>query len=337
MKGGAVDYIVKKSDYLEQLQRVVSATGSAAEQKTAEIRSPYGAIIGDTDEMLRLRASVVRAAASTATVLIEGETGTGKELVARAIHFASTRAKKPYVAVNCAEIPEHLFESEFFGSMRGAFTGAIADRKGLLESTQGGTLVLDEIEALASGHQAKLLRVLQTHEFKPVGSTRFLRFDARVIAASNQDLEQLVEQERFRRDLFYRLDVLRIRVPALRERGQDVTLLAHHFIERFNCRNGTRYGEFSERARNALENHAWPGNVRELENLIERMLVNSNDDVIDETEVLARLDRQGAGSGRDRVVEALARNRWNRERTARDLGISRVTLWRRMSRYGIRS
>jgi formate hydrogenlyase transcriptional activator len=270
-------------------------------------------------------------------VLIEGETGTGKELVARAIHRASDRARGPFVAVNCAEIAESLFESELFGHTRGAFTGAVADRKGLLESAHRGTLLLDEIEDLAAGPQIKLLRVLQTREFKPVGTTRFVRFDARVIAASNQDLERLVQHRRFRADLFFRLDVLRIRVPALRERREDVPLLFEYSIARFNRANGTRFGAISPQSMAALVRRPWPGNVRELENVIERTLVNSSHPTIDESLLHPAGGPVTEDNERERIVAALQRNQWSREKAARELGMSRITLWRRMSRLNLYS
>jgi len=339
LKGGAIDYLVKKRNYLEVLPEIVgelfSASPSGARESEAGERD--GSIIGESATMQQLRAAISRAARSTATVLIEGETGTGKELVARAIHGASSRARGPFVAVNCAEIAESLFESELFGYTRGAFTGALHDRKGLLESAHGGTLLLDEIEDLAPAPQIKLLRVLQSREFKPVGTSRFVRFDARVIAASNQDIERLVQQDRFRADLFFRLDVLRIRVPALRDRKDDISKLAEHCVRRFNQRSGTRFGSLSKDALGALARRSWPGNVRELENLIERTLVNSADPTIDESAILAGAPLAGGDDDRGRIVAALERNRWNREQTARELGLSRVTLWRRMSKFKLYS
>ena len=334
LKGGAADYVVKKRNYLETLPALLSQicpTGHAADPT-----APGASILGDSAPIRTLRSAIVRAAASPATVLVEGETGTGKELVARAIHEASPRARGPFVAVNCTEIAENLFESELFGSLRGAFTGAVADRKGLLESANGGTLLLDEIEDLPQGAQVKLLRVLQSREFKPVGAARFVRFDARVIAASNQDVERLVELERFRRDLFFRLDVLRIRVPPLRERRDDIPRLAAHFVERFNHRSGTRFGALSDAAVETLTRRAWPGNVRELENLIERTLVNSTDPVIDESDITGDAAAvPGGADERARILACLERNRWNRADSARELGLSRVTLWRKMMKHNL--
>ncbi|MGH7821322.1 MAG: sigma-54-dependent transcriptional regulator [Candidatus Binatia bacterium] len=337
LKAGAVEYIVKKRNYLETLPGIVLDACPPPLPAPGSRDSSATLIVGESDAIARLRTAVVRAAGSNATVLIEGETGTGKELVAEAIHAASARAKGPFVAVNCAEIAETLFESELFGHVRGSFTGALTDRKGLLESAGGGTLLLDEVEDLPAGPQIKLLRVLQSREFKPVGASRFLRLDARIIAASNQDLERLVEEGRFRSDLYFRLDVLRIRAPALRERRDDVARLAQHFVQRYNQRNGTRFRPLSPDALDLLRQRQWPGNVRELENLIERTLVNSSADQIDEASLRAGSARNGVDDERERIVEALRRNRWSREKTAAALGISRVTLWRRMSRYGLYS
>ena len=340
LKGGAVDYVVKKRNYLDVLPSVVCGACPdplEAAKPTKALRDDEWSLIGESAPIQQLRAAIRKAAAANSTVLMEGETGTGKELVARAIHRASDRARGPFIPVNCAEIAESLFESELFGHARGAFTGAIADRKGLLESAHGGTLLLDEIEDLPTAPQVKLLRVLQSREFKPVGSTRFVRFDARVIAASNQPMDRLVQQQRFRADLFFRLDVLRIRVPALRERRDDVPLLVAHAIARFNRANRTSFGALSEEALAALVRRPWPGNVRELENLIERTLVNSTDPTIDESAILPTDVELTDEHERTRIIAALDRNHWNRERAARELGLSRVTLWRRMSRYNLYS
>ena len=340
LKGGAVDYVVKKRNYLEMLPTIISqACPSTMKDARPSSRLPQNEVtlIGESPAIEQLRVAIRRAAASPATILLEGETGTGKEVVARAIHQASGRAHGPFVPVNCAEIAETLFESELFGHARGAFTGAVSDRKGLLESAHGGTLLLDEIEDLAPGPQVKLLRVLQNREFKPVGTTRFVRFDARVIAASNQDVERLVRQGRFRADLFFRLDVLRLRVPALRERREDVPRLVEHAIRRFNTANATRFGALSAEASAALMQRPWPGNVRELENSIERTLVNSCDPQIDESLLFPAGHPAGEHSEKERILAALDRNRWNREKAARELGWSRVTLWRRMSRHNLDS
>ena len=333
-KAGAVDYVVKKPNYLELLPGVIS-TARGAPPRIAVGAAAISEMVGEGAAALRLREAVARAGQSSSTVLIEGETGTGKELVAREIHVRSVRVKKPLVVVNCAAIPETLFESEMFGCVRGAYTGATSDRTGMLESAHGGTLVLDEIEALPIASQAKLLRVLQSRQFQPLGSTRTLRVDFRLIAATNESLERLIDQGRFRRDLFYRLDVVRLRVPPLRERREDLPRLARHFIARYNQRNGTRFGSLSEEALATLALRSWPGNIRELENVIERTLVASNDPTIDESALVETRAPEGEPDERQQIVEALTRNRWNREQTARELGLSRVTLWRKMTRFGL--
>ncbi len=335
-KRGAVDYVVKKLNYLELLPSVISTARGAVSPKPTGTLDPSPGMIGEGPAALRLREAVARAAQSTSTVLIEGETGTGKELVAKAIHMRSFRAKKPLVMMNCAAIPDTLFESELFGCVRGAYTGALSDRTGLLESADGGTLVLDEIEALALPLQAKLLRAIQSREFKPLGSNRTHRVDFRLIAATNEPLERLIDQGRFRRDLFYRLDVVRLRVPPLRERREDLPCLVRHFIARYNQRNGTHFGTMSAEAIAALGRRSWPGNIRELENVVERTLVNSTDPTIDEHELVdAGSAVTGEPDEREHIREALTRNRWNREQTAKELGLSRVTLWRKMNRLGL--
>ena len=336
-KRGAVDYVVKKLNYLELLPSVISTARGAVPVRSGGALDPSSpGMIGEGPAALRLREAVARAAQSTSTVLIEGETGTGKELVAKAIHMRGFRAKKPLVMMNCAAIPDTLFESELFGCIRGAYTGALSDRTGLLESADGGTLVLDEIEALALPLQAKLLRAIQSREFKPLGSNRTIRVDFRLIAATNESLERLIDQGRFRRDLFYRLDVVRLRVPPLRERREDLPCLVHHFVARYNQRNGTRFGSLSAEAIAALGRRHWPGNIRELENVVERTLVNSTDPTIDEHELVeVGSAATGEPDEREQIREALTRNRWNREQTAKELGLSRVTLWRKMTRFGL--
>ncbi|MGH7805306.1 MAG: sigma-54-dependent transcriptional regulator [Candidatus Binatia bacterium] len=334
-KGGAVDYVVKKLNYLELLPSVISTARGAVSARPAGTVDTSTGMVGEGPAALRLREVVTRAAQSTSTVLIEGETGTGKELVAREIHMRGFRARKPFVTLNCAAIPDALFESELFGCARGAYTGATSDRTGHLESADGGTLVLDEIEALPLPLQAKLLRVIQQREFKPLGSTRTVAVDFRLIATTNESLERLIDQGRFRRDLFYRLDVLRLRVPPLRERREDLPRLVRHFVARYNQRNGTRFGSLSDDALAALARRSWPGNIRQLENVIERTLVNSTGPAIDEREIVEPTDAAPEPDEREHIRDALTRNRWNREQTAKELGLSRVTLWRKMTRLGL--
>ena len=289
--------------------------------------------------MAEVRAMVRVAAGTEAHVLLEGETGTGKEVVARAIHALGHRGSRPFVPVNCAAIPETLAESEFFGHARGAFTGAVQERPGALRLADGGTLFLDEIEDLSLALQAKLLRVVQDREVRPLGSSSARRVDVRLIAASNRDLWQMVESGRFRSDLYYRLRVLTIRLPPLRDRRDDLPTLVAHFVQRFNERHRTAFVPPNHHACRPLFEHTWPGNVRELENALEAVLTMAHATRVDMTQAL-RLDPPG-GRGfwadeRTRLLRVLEANRWNRQRAAAALGISRVTLWRRMERHQIR-
>jgi transcriptional regulator with PAS, ATPase and Fis domain len=289
--------------------------------------------------MAEVRALVRVAAGTEAHVLLEGETGTGKEVVARAIHALGQRAGRPFVPINCAAVPETLAESEFFGHARGAFTGAVQERPGALRLADGGTLFLDEIEDLSLGLQAKLLRVVQDREVRPLGASSARRVDVRLVAASNRDLWQMVEAGRFRSDLYYRLRVLTIRLPPLRDRREDLPALVVHFVQRFNERHRTTFAPPSHHACRPLFEHTWPGNVRELENALEALLTMAHATRVDLTQAL-RLDPPG-GRGfwadeRTRLLRVLEANRWNRQRAAAALGISRVTLWRRMERHRIR-
>jgi transcriptional regulator with PAS, ATPase and Fis domain len=289
--------------------------------------------------MEQVRELVRTAARTDAHVLIEGETGTGKELVARALHALGHRAAGPFVPVNCAAVPETLAESEFFGHARGAFTGAVQERPGVLQLADRGTLFLDEVEDLPLLLQAKLLRVVQDREVRPLGATSVRRVDVRIVAAANRDLWRMVEAGEFRRDLYYRLRVFAIGLPPLRERREDLPLLIEHFIARFNRTHGTAFSAPPAAALRPLLEHPWPGNVRELENVLECFLVLGSAKCLDLATLLGR--RHGGPPGllfdeRQRIVRVLDEHRWNRQRAAAALGISRVTLWRRMERHGIR-
>src|SRR5581483_9060749 len=255
----------------------------ALESENLQLRSEMNiehSMIGDSPAMQKVLRFIGRVAPGNSTVLIRGESGTGKELVARAIHRNSARADKPFVAINCAALTETLLESELFGYEKGAFTGAFAQKKGKIESADGGTLFLDEIGELAPALQAKLLRVLQEHEFERVGGTRTVHADLRLITATNRDLEAAIREGRFRSDLFYRLNVVSLDVPALRERRDDIPLLAAWFAEKFSRTAGRRVTGISREARKCLCNYSWPGNVRELENAIERAVVLGSSDTI---------------------------------------------------------
>jgi two-component system response regulator HydG len=288
------------------------------------------------------------------TVLITGESGTGKELVARAVHRASRRVEGPFVAINCAALPDTLLESELFGHERGAFTGADRQKPGRFELAAGGSLFLDEVAELSPGVQAKLLRVLQEREFQRVGGTQTLRADVRLIAATNRDLARQVAAGRFREDLFYRLNVFTVHLPPLRERGEDVLLLADHFVRTLGARMAKGEVGLSRDAREALLRHAWPGNIRELQNAVERALIVSDGGLISAAHLAlpARTSPEPAPSGsrspsppaageplseveRRLVVDALDRAHGNKSKAAALLGITRSQLYTRMKRFGL--
>jgi len=301
-------------------------------------RPAVPALVGTSAALDDVHRAIEIAADSDVPVLIEGETGTGKDVVARRIHALGSRCAGPFVPVNCAAIPEALAESELFGHARGAFTGAVQDRPGALVLADHGTLFLDELEDLPPPLQAKLLRVVQDGEVRPVGATTTRRVSTRILAASNRDLAALVEEGRFRSDLYYRLQVLSVRLPPLRERREDVLALAEHFIHRFNAKEGTSHRLPPAAECRPLVEHTWPGNVRELENTIEALLLRARA----ARRPLADMLRQRAPCARThpdertRLLRVLEANRWNRQRAATALGISRVTLWRRMERHGLR-
>ncbi|GAB4372817.1 MAG: sigma-54 dependent transcriptional regulator [Acidobacteriota bacterium] len=309
-------------------------------------------IIAESPAMQKVLQQIETAADSAVTVLITGESGTGKEVVARAIHAAGPRRDRPFVVVNCAALTDTLLESELFGHVRGAFTGAVRDKPGRFELADGGTILLDEIGDTSPALQAKLLRVLQDKQFERVGDTRTRQVDVRIIAATNRDLAADVATGRFREDLYYRLAVLAIHLPPLRERRDDIPLLVEHFIDKFRRRHyAGREDEFrgiSNRAMAMLLAYDWPGNVRELEHAIEVAMITTTTGRI-EREFLPEAVRGATSPGGPAVAgseavrsdeereleQALARNRWNVSRTARELGISRTTLWRRMRRYDL--
>jgi DNA-binding NtrC family response regulator len=335
LKAGATDYALADGDDLAAALR--SLVAPAAPARSADL--PVPGLVGPSGAMAEVRALVRVAAGTEAHVLLEGETGTGKEVVARAIHALGERTSRPFVPVNCAAIPESLAESEFFGHARGAFTGAVQERPGALRLADGGTLFLDEIEDLSLALQAKLLRVVQDREVRPLGGSSARRVDVRIVAASNRDLWQMVEGGRFRSDLYYRLRVLTIRLPPLRDRREDLPALVAHFVQRFNERHRTAFVPPSHHACRPLLEHTWPGNVRELENALEAVLTMAHATRVDLAQALHR-DPPGGRSfwadERTRLLRVLEANRWNRQRAAAALGISRVTLWRRMERHRIR-
>jgi DNA-binding NtrC family response regulator len=283
MRAGAFDIIEKTADIAEVQLRLRRAMDMANLRRQVaylqERERSFGEIVGSSEVMLRVRERIEEvAAAPSSTVLIVGETGTGKELVARAVHRLSSRRAKPMITVNCAAIPDNLLESEFFGHERGAFTGADRSKPGLFETAHGGTLFLDEIGELDQRLQAKLLRVLEERCFKRVGGVKEIKIDVRLIAATNKNLEQLAADGAFREDLLYRLNVFQIDVPPLRKRGNDVLLLARHFMKDFGGQLGKRVNVIEEGAVEALLTHPFPGNVRQLRNLVEQALILAKDD-----------------------------------------------------------
>ncbi|MBI5197634.1 MAG: sigma-54-dependent Fis family transcriptional regulator [Nitrospirae bacterium] len=355
IKSGVYEYLPKPLDY-DKLQFVI---GKALEQtrllsevealrSQLQERYQFRNLIGKSKGMQEVYRLIARVADTDSTVLLEGETGTGKELAARAIHYSGQRKPGPFIAVSCAAFPEGLLESELFGHERGAFTGAVSEKKGDFELADGGTLFLDEIGSASPAAQAELLRVLQDKVFRRIGGTRNIQVDVRVIAATNQDLQQLVTQGRFRQDLFYRLHVIPIQLPPLRDRREDIPYLVEHFLRKFTPASGGKV--MAPETLQVLYQHDWPGNVRELENLVERLVVTCDRDLISPEYLPAeiRRDPQGisdcipqipeSGVTLDQMEEGLIRKTLektggNRNMAASLLGVSRKVLWRKMKRY----
>jgi DNA-binding NtrC family response regulator len=357
MKQGAIDYITKPFQ-MDELKIVVSRVFERQrliDEKAfllAELRGRYDkGIVGVSRNMKDVVEMALSVAPSRASVLIEGESGTGKELVARAIHDHSERSERPFVVLNCGALADGVLESELFGHEKGAFSGAIAARKGRFEMAHLGTLFIDEIGELTPQAQVKLLRFLQDHEFERVGGSKMLHSDTRVVAATNRDLKAMVKEGSFREDLYYRLNVVHIRVPSLRERKEDIEPLADHFLEKYSAEMNKKLAGISADAVSALKGYEWEGNVRELENVIERSVVlckgdrvtladlpddlaGGQEDLPDEsdghtlTEILESMERQI-------LVRTLARNGGSQTRTARELGIKRTTLRYKMGKYSL--
>jgi two-component system response regulator AtoC len=355
MKMGAFDYIIKpfSPDQIEMVTRRASERQSLIEENRylrSEILKEYGfgEIIGNTRVMHDIFEVIKKVANSRATVLVQGESGTGKELVARAIHYNSARANAPFIKVNCAALPESLLESELFGHEKGAFMGAVTRRPGRFELAHRGTLLLDEVSEIPLGLQAKLLRVLQELEFERVGGTRPIKVDVRIVATTNRNLDEEIEAKRFREDLFFRLNVIPITLPPLRERLDDVPLLAEHFVERYCRENNRPPKRVVPEALELMRHYGWPGNVRELQNVTERAVVLDADEVI-RPEHLALGAPGSEGSDTDEIVDAvgitvaemerrlilktLRALGGNRGRTAEMLQISVRTLRNKLNQY----
>ncbi len=365
LRAGAFWYLEKPFDqqHLDAVRRLVEQAIELGRLKTEnrlvqhQLRSKYRFenIVGNSPALRAVLDVVAKVADSDSTVLVTGESGTGKELIARALHYNSPRFDRMFVTVNCGAIPEELLESELFGHVRGAFTNAVSHREGRFTIAHGGTIFLDEIGDMSPNLQVKLLRVLQDRTFEPVGSSKTISVDVRVIAATNQDLATAIRERRFREDLFYRLNVIPIEVPPLRERREDIPLLVRHFLEVASRERGRPAPALSREAEERLVGHAWPGTVRELENAIERRVVLSADREIGVDDLPAALRRPGAPapiapqlprSGlrfRDVVedfethliLQALGQTHWNKNRAAQLLGLNRTTLIEKIKKKGL--
>lgn len=339
-RGGAFDYIAKPFDLDVMIGAVVRAEAwrNDTEEEAEEEELPESEMIGSSPGMVEIYKKVSRVAPTDATVVIEGETGTGKELVARMIHRFSPRAKQPFVPVDCASVAPSLLESELFGAMRGAFTGAERDRVGVFEAANRGTVFLDEIGEIEMSFQANLLRFLQEREIRPVGASRSKEVDVRVIAATNRDLQRMVDEHKFREDLWYRMNTVRLVMPPLRERRNDIPLLARFFVNKYNGRYN-REVKLMDSGVKELQHYTWPGNVRQLQHLIARLII-----LADRIDAETVLDALTAMESRDKPVETLADAQedqirkvltatgGNKSKAAQILGIERKTLYRKLER-----
>jgi DNA-binding NtrC family response regulator len=339
-RGGAFDYIAKPFELDTMIGAVTRAEAARndTEPEAEEEDLPESSMIGSSKAMVEVYMKVARVAPTDATVVIEGETGTGKELVARMVHRFSLRAKQPFVAVDCAAVAPSLLESELFGAMRGAFTGADRDRVGVFEAANRGTVFLDEIGEIEKSFQANLLRFLQEREIRPVGASRAKEVDVRVIAATNRDLQRMVDEGKFREDLWYRLNTVRIVLPPLRERREDIPLLARFYVNKYNGRYN-REVKLMDSGVREFQNFTWPGNVRQLQHVVERLTILA--DRIDSETVLDALTAMDsrekpvetlADAEEDQIRKVLAATGGNKSKAAQILGIERKTLYRKLER-----
>ena len=360
VKEGAFDYISKPfevDDLLATVRRALKLSETEADNARlrAELSRVYNleGLVGSSPAFRDVLRQISEVSSSRATVLLQGESGTGKELVARAIHGASPRKLKPFVAVNCAAIPEALLESELFGHVKGAFTGAIANREGRFAAATGGTLFLDEIGDMPLGVQAKVLRAIQEQTFEPVGATRSVTVDVRFVAATHRDLRRQADQGAFREDLYYRLNVFPIAIPPLRSRQGDVALIAEHFLKRHAQAMGKQLSGFSEAARLAMEAYGWPGNIRELQNCVERAVIVARSAQVEVTDLPdylfgaraplrqddglpTNLDSEMERIEREFILEALRLSNGVQIRAAERLGISERSFWHRIKKLDIK-
>ncbi|MBI4874076.1 MAG: sigma-54-dependent Fis family transcriptional regulator [Acidobacteria bacterium] len=346
-RGGAFDYIAKPFDWdkmLETVKRAEASFEAPEEDEDTEIEDlPESEMIGSSSGMVGIYKIVSRVAPTDATVLLEGETGTGKELIARMIHRNSKRAEQPFAPVDCGAVAPALLESELFGALKGSYTGADRDRLGVFEAAHRGTVFLDEIGDVELNFQLKLLRFLQEREIRPLGAPRAKVVDVRVVAATNKNVQRMVDEGKFREDLWFRLNVVRIVVPPLRERRGDVALLAHHFLRKYNERYGLN-ARLTESGLRAMEEYAWPGNVRQLQHMMERLTVLAPQGRIDEEAVRDAIEmmepREEGGDTladkeNEQIRRVLAATGGNKSRAAKILGIERKTLYRKLKQMGL--
>jgi DNA-binding NtrC family response regulator len=346
IKIGAEEYLVKSFTDEELFQSVKRVLEKSAGHKIRETKKPlpnnFG-IIGESEGMYRVYNTIHKAKPTNATVLIQGESGTGKELVARALHYGGKTSAAPFVPVNCGGIPDSLLESELFGYVKGAFTGATETRAGFFQTADGGTIFLDEISNTSIAMQAKLLRVLQEKEFYMIGSKKPMKVNVRVVAATNVDLMQMVKKGLFREDLYYRLNIIAIDLPPLRDRGQDVLLLTEFFLEKYVRELGKSPMTITSKAMQALKEYSWPGNVRELQNLIHRLVIMADESHIDTVDLpesfrfsakkTKGVDKKLADIEREYILDVLTANKNNLSQSAISLGIDRKTLRDKIKKY----
>jgi DNA-binding NtrC family response regulator len=345
IKIGAEEYLVKSftdEELFRAVEGVLNKTYKNKKESPKQAIQNFG-IIGESEQMLKVFSTINKARSTNATVLISGESGTGKELVARALHYGGNASAAPFVPVNCGGIPDPLLESELFGYVRGAFTGATETRAGFFQTADGGTIFLDEISNTSLAMQAKLLRVLQEKEFYMIGSKKSLKVNVRIVAATNVDLMQLVKKGLFREDLYYRLNIISIDLPPLRERGNDILQLIDFFLTKYVRELGKTAMRFSPKAIKALKDYSWPGNVREIQNLVHRLVIMADDSTIDIPDLPESfrfsasrskgLDRKLEDVEREYIMDALAANKNNISQTAISLGIDRKTLRDKIKKY----
>jgi DNA-binding NtrC family response regulator len=346
-EGGAFEYLAKPfemAQMVDTIRRAEKSLGAPDNDEAASIDDlPDTEMIGSSPRMIDIYKTLSKVAPTDATVLIEGETGTGKELIARMIHANSKRAQQPFVPVDCGAIAPSLLESELFGTLKGAYTGADRDRMGVFEAAHNGTVFLDEIGDIDLGFQLKLLRFLQEREIRPLGSSRAKKVDVRVIAATNKDVQKLVDEGKFREDLWYRLNVVRLTVPPLCERASDIPLLVHYFLKRYNERYKLDT-KLTDSGLKAMEEYSWPGNIRQLQHMMERLTILAPGGRIDDAAVRQSIEQMDsrdhatdslADTEAEQIRRVMAATNGNKSRAAKVLGIERKTLYRKLERMGL--